>query len=523
MRSVIIATSIAASVGVVPPSAAAPVEAPCLSPVVGDRCERWSFTRDRGYAVGVASHPIADLTFSAATTWGADAASSSLLLSAVDGSGAEVWARTFTGSDEGYSEALSLAVDEDRACVAGWIGTGTGAIPSGYAVGVACYEPTTGAPLWERIMHTPQGRLRGASAIAIAEVPLEADGEIVHRDVVFVTGTDEAAPFAGEVSDKNILTQAFDAADGSELWTAVYDGPSGKWDAARMIDVSTDGRRVFVGGVVTNDYWRYGVVAYDATTGQQAWAADHTFPASGRNGWKEDWPMDMALAPDGATLAVTGRTIGERGGRFGTVAFAAEDGSVRWSAIHAGDAGPDEVPDTIAVPPVGPFATVTVKGSTEQGNALAFAGQRLYVTGTSRGFPMGPAYTTVAYDAAGGEEAWSARYDGPAPGIDAANAIAVSPSGSRIYVTGRSSRAPVRFTGSPGDAWRLGDDIATVAYDKDGNELWVARFDGANDIDIGHAITTDGSSVQVAGRSLSQEDPLSAFASADLLVLSYDA
>ncbi|HEX9235597.1 MAG TPA: hypothetical protein VF972_04905, partial [Actinomycetota bacterium] len=41
--------------------------------------------------------------------------------------------------------------------------------------------------------------------------------------------------------------------------------------------------------------------------------------------------------------------------------------------------------------------------------------------------------------AAGGTQVWTARYDGPAHGgVDSATAVAVSPNGSAVYVTGAS-------------------------------------------------------------------------------------
>ncbi|HVM12008.1 MAG TPA: PQQ-binding-like beta-propeller repeat protein, partial [Actinomycetota bacterium] len=348
---------------------------------------------------------------------------------------------------------------------------------------------------------------------------------VVRRDVVFVTGTDEAAPFAGAVSDKNVLTHAFDAEDGSLLWTRIYDGPSGSFEWGRMVETSPDGSRVFVGGIVTEGYWKYGVIAYDAATGDEVWTARHVFPDSGRDGLLEDWPTAMAISPDGSTVGLTGRTIGSGGERHGTVLFDAADGSTRWSRVYEGDGGPSEVPERIDIPPTFPVASVRLKGRAQQGNGLAFdpSGERVYVTGGGRVFPGGPVSTTIAYAAGSGEELWVARYGGLPGSIGASNAIAVSPSGDRIYVTGRTSQAGGRFIGSQHDLPSSIDDVATVAYDRDGNEVWAARFDGANHLDMGEAISAHAGGVVVAGRSLVAEIPLLPFANASLLVLSYDA
>jgi hypothetical protein len=61
------------------------------------------------------------------------------------------------------------------------------------------------------------------------------------------------------------------------------------------------------------------------------------------------------------------------------------------------------------------------------------------VTGTSVGWTGSPNYVTLAYDAVGGSSLWAGRYRGPND-ADRANDIAVSPDGSRGFVTGGSSR-----------------------------------------------------------------------------------
>jgi uncharacterized delta-60 repeat protein len=118
----------------------------------------------------------------------------------------------------------------------------------------------------------------------------------------------------------------------------------------------------------------------------------------------------------------------------------------------------------------------------------------VYVTG----FSVGPGtcgivcndYATIKYDASG-EQQWVARYNGPANDDDHASAIAVDASGN-VYVTGSSI----------GTAWP-DYDYATVKYDSSGNQLWVARYNGApGDFDFGNAIAVDTSgNVYVTGGS----------------------
>jgi len=85
------------------------------------------------------------------------------------------------------------------------------------------------------------------------------------------------------------------------------------------------------------------------------------------------------------------------------------------------------------------------------------------VTGYSSTF-AGLGYATIKYDP-NGNQLWVSRYDG-ANRSDYALAIALDGSGN-VYVTGHSYGGSV-----------TGNDCATVKYDSNGNELWVARYNG---------------------------------------------
>src|SRR5262245_31464716 len=129
--------------------------------------------------------------------------------------------------------------------------------------------------------------------------------------------------------------------------------------------------------------------------------------------------------------------------------------------------------------------------------AVSPDGTKLFVTGSSGCLGLED-YATIAYDTASGLELWVSRYNAPAGDPDEAFALVVSPDGTKVFVTGRSF-------GVLGE----GRDYATVAYDAGtGDELWVSRYDGpahgeekSNDEAYALVVSHDGSKVFVTGAS----------------------
>jgi outer membrane protein assembly factor BamB len=137
--------------------------------------------------------------------------------------------------------------------------------------------------------------------------------------------------------------------------------------------------------------------------------------------------------------------------------------------------------------------------------ALALAvspdGSTVFVTGTSDYDPTVattiPDFATVAYDASTGASLWVSTYDGPAGGKDHAADLERSPDGSTVFVTGFSDGGPTSL------------DYATVAYvASTGETLWVSRYGSrANEPDYASAIgvSRDGSTVFVTGDTPGRE------------------
>ncbi len=114
----------------------------------------------------------------------------------------------------------------------------------------------------------------------------------------------------------------------------------------------------------------------------------------------------------------------------------------------------------------------------------------VYVTGYLTITNHGADYVTIKYNSSGIQQ-WLKRYNGPGSGDDKPRAIFVD-ANANVYVTGISDAYP---------SYGLDNDVATVKYNSQGVQQWVARYDG-NIIreDAGNAIKVDASgNVYVTG------------------------
>jgi DNA-binding beta-propeller fold protein YncE len=115
--------------------------------------------------------------------------------------------------------------------------------------------------------------------------------------------------------------------------------------------------------------------------------------------------------------------------------------------------------------------------------AVSPLGGAVFVTGTS-----GYDFATVAYRAATGATKWTKRYD-RAGGHDFGTAVTVSPDGRRVFVTGAS------------EGRTRANDIATLAYAADsGSRLWTRRYGHAYPASV-FVSPLGGGTVLVAGTS----------------------
>ena len=313
--------------------------------------------------------------------------------------GAVLWTAFDHGPGTGDDQAQSLAVSPDGSRV---FVTGSSSDPKGtFRYTTIAFDAATGARRW--VARYSYQHLR-AEAASVAVSPGGTQ--------VFVTGGS-----AGPTGHGSAATVSYDAATGAMRWVARYSSPDGRNAGAGTVAVSPDGATVYIAG--TAQVRRGGafpqniaVVAYTAATGTQRWAALYPGAASPPPVYGSN-AVAMALSPDGSAVFVAGQASTQGKALYNTVAFDAATGALRWARQA----------------PLNGFGLPAGIAATSTG---------VFITGHTTASPgNGPtAYATVAYDAATGAERWTRLYTGSAPGFTQATGVAVSPDGSRVFVTG---------------------------------------------------------------------------------------
>jgi hypothetical protein len=143
------------------------------------------------------------------------------------------------------------------------------------------------------------------------------------------------------------------------------------------------------------------------------------------------------------------------------------EGSERWSVLHAAPGTSYDYPYAVA----------------------ADANGNVYVAGDAN-----LNFTTIKYDANGVKQ-WKSEYNGPSFFYDQPRAMVLDAAGN-VYVTGRSMAGGFALDNY---------DYATVKYDNNGVQKWVARYDGpGGKHDEATALAVDGAgNVYVTGTSKS--------------------
>jgi outer membrane protein assembly factor BamB len=299
--------------------------------------------------------------------------------------GTKLWVRRYDGPADGNDYGGAVWVSDERVFV-----TGHSKGPDGFDYVTLAYRTGDGAKLWKKRYQGPSG---------IDDLPEAITGS---GNKIFVTG----------LSGADFATVAYRAGTGAKVWVSRYDGPPGGDDYATAIATSPTGDVVVVSGYSESHAsgFDYATIAYGTATGTKLWTRRLDGPADG-----DDYAAGVAVG--GAKVFVTGTSEGGATGTdHATVAYQISSGTKIWESRFDGIAGADD-----------------------SARAIAIAGKKVFVTGSQEGLGTGRDYMTVAYRAGTGVELWAKRYGEAGNGYDSAHAIATA--GKRVFVTGSSAGA----------------------------------------------------------------------------------
>ncbi|HMS65218.1 MAG TPA: SBBP repeat-containing protein, partial [Ignavibacteria bacterium] len=304
--------------------------------------------------------------------------------------------------------------------------------------------------------------------------------------------------------------------DGDLKWSVKYISPGNGDDVPVSLTVDLNGNVLVTGYTNTiNSFQDYLTIKYDSN-GVSQWI--RTF-----NGAENYFDKAYDVKTDSLNnVYVTGQNIKFTDGTSDIVTLKYNSsGTLQWSKLYDGPGQLDDIPVQMELksgylyiiassysyffnPFCGATDYLTLKLNTnsdviwetrydgagtgiDESIAMAIDNSgNTYVTGLSFDNVSDYDYATVKYNSAGAP-LWVSRYDNIS-GADKPNAIAVDNNGN-IYVTGSSQ-------GISG-----GKDIATIKYNSNGSELWVARYNGTGSgDDFGVSVLSDNSgNVYVSG------------------------
>ena len=264
-------------------------------------------------------------------------------------------------------------------------------------------------------------------------------------------------------SGKDFVLVKFNSA-GSFQWAKQYNGPANLDDNANHITIDPWGNVAITGiskGLSTAD--DYATVKY-SPSGSQLWVRRYDGPANA-----VDDARTIASDRSGNFYVSGGSTGIGSDYDFATVKYDST-GTQMWAARYN---GPKNNYDLVYY----------------QGSVVVDSLKNVYITGYSTGLDSTLDYATIKYDSLG-NQVWLRRFSTETGGTDYADALHIDKA-LNVYVTGGSFK-----TGSD-------YEFATIKYDPNGNQQWIAYYNGTgNGWDEAYGVLTDDSlNVYVGGRS----------------------
>ncbi len=425
-----IAVSGASTAGAAPRAAQARVAAAVTTAPAAVKAgtQLWSkaYNGDYGHVRAVVISPNGKLAFVTGITEN-DATNYTTVIAYNTATGARKWIKLYKGKGIGgcsFQDAIAVSPDSNTV----YITAECGATDSLYEYATIAYNAATGAQKWLKF-YDGVGGINYGESIAVSP----------NGKSVYVTGQSDST--ASGVP--RFVTVAYNAANGAQLWAKRCSGIAGSTDMPNRVAVSPNGKTVFVTGVSVNEispkpFTDDLTIAYSAATGAQLWAKRYSGALDVANGYYNA----LAVSPSGKLVFVAGiqTDASAIGDGYETIAYNAATGARVWAKRYTSAGGADSV-------------AVSPNGST------------VFVTGESYSTSEGIGYATVAYNAATGAQRWAKSYigaEGATPRA-LAYAVAVSPNGGTVYVTGLG--------------YRPGWDYVTIAYNATtGAQQWMKYY-----------------------------------------------
>jgi uncharacterized delta-60 repeat protein len=344
------------------------------------------------------------------------------------------WVKRYNGAGNGEDQATAIAIDDyGNAYITGW-STGNGTDVDFTTIR---YD-NDGNTKWVKRYNGPGNSSDRATAIAVDD-----DGN------VYVTGNS-----TGSGTSFDYTTIKYDK-DGNTKWVKRYNGPGNSTDLPTAITVDDNGNVYVTGGSQgSGTSFDYATIKYD-DDGDLKWVNRYNGAVS-----SEDRANGLAVDNNGnvyVTGFITTIASDETGilTDIATIKYNAT-GIQQWAAIY------------------------NRKGH-DEANALALdAAGNVYITGFSGNAEEDPDndYVTIKYNVTGAQQ-WAAVFAGP--GTDqggGANDLVLDAAGN-VYITG-------------GISIESETDYATIKYNTNGVQQWVATYDGpGNNYDIANGIGID--------------------------------
>jgi hypothetical protein len=315
-------------------------------------------------------------------------------------------------------------------------------------------------PEWSSLYRGPRTGLDEPRAIGVSP----------NGRVVFVSGVHHV------VGRFDTVTIAYDADSGRKLWMAVHGGRRPRRVVA--LTVSPLGDRVFVTSTIyhpTSTGQDFLTVAYSTRSGKRTWSRqyDGTGPLPG-----DDEPVAILSDPSGRRVYVAGTSLEEGVESFTAIAYDAATGHTEWIRHLSRDPGNGSSHS--------PYAAATAA-------ALSPTRPILYLTGfTTDSFVIHA--TTIALRTGTGGTRWISHHTVPDTYFSP-SAVAVSPRGDQVYVTGPAG----------GTNWVPFETVTVAHSADDGSVVWTRARPGLYS-QIVASVSPFGGRVVIAGSGPGYKD-----------------